>query len=379
MYKVYQVHASAVMRGELQTFDPLTNNHGFECYEAVQMPTYELETAAPACNARPFGPALENKIAPPKFELVFSDDQTITMRIGPDALHAFTASLQVQNMHEAEQVAQESIAVMGKVHHMLERCSEDELRKVDMSSDLNRLSFVVAAEGLRSPEDTFADDVMSKTAASLGENVSAYTVQNLYTSYMQPYYDALQQGEGTPVEKVSRALQIAGANLAESGIAAQDRYTISQFLQNASNMVEGMWQARNENLWQQWQATDIAVEVPAKFSAMFKTSFIEEMNMDLGMENWNGYIPAIYEAASNAASKAMAQARQQGDFDTANMYLHVRQLCDDALENELTGGNKDDAAHHEHDRGYQTYDQAEAAGEVAEDWEEEEHTGPGGI
>lgn len=357
MYRIYSVSAGAIQRDELKTFQPLINSHAYHYVDAHIIPQPDIGYAAPAHNARPFGPELNVRLAPPNFEIVFAGEKPVQLRIGPDLLHPQSEIHHVSDVTEAQTLAETRIDVLRRTNYMLDRCTMNELQQIDMKTSEARLSFLLAAGEPGLTRNTVVEDALTMATRELGRRVSALTIQKLLQNFVSPYFAEINKQAHHIPEDVSRALKIACVQLAESGTNAYDRGAIAEFAQSTEARAEALWQARNAQTWNAWQETPESLSVPATFSAIFKDAFLHEINQSLNDANWAGDMALIYTAAYDAAYRAGEQALQQGDIATTEQYAKVQEQCTAALDIIRQDSDRNaDPVDREYDRGYQTYE-----------------------
>lgn len=357
MYRVYSISAGAIERNELKAFQPLSNSHAYHYVDAHIIPPPDIAHAAPAHNARPFGPELNQRLGPPNFEIVFAGEKPVQLRIGPDILHPQSETHQISDVAEAQHLAETRIDVLRRTNYMLDRCTMNELQQIDMKAPEARLSFLLAAGESGLTRDTVVEDALAMATRELGHQVSALTIQKLLHDFVAPYFTEINKHANHAPEDVFRALKMACVQLAEAGVNAYDRGVIAEFAQSTESRVESLWQKRSDSVWRAWQKTEEALLVPEKFSAVFKDSFLHEITQSLNDANWAGDMALIYTAAYDAAYRAGEQALQQEDVATTEQYAKVQEQCTAALDIIRQDSDRNaDPGEIEHDKGYQTYD-----------------------
>lgn len=357
MYRIYSVTAGAIKRNELKTFQPLINSHEYQYMDAHIIPQPDIKYAAPAHNARPFGPELNVRLAPPNFEIVFAGEKAVQLRIGPDMLHPQSETHQISDITEAQTLAETRIDVLSRANYMLDRCTMNELERIDMKIPEARLSFLLAAGEPGLTRNTIVEDALVMATCELGRQVSALTVQKLLPNFVSPYFAEINKHAHHSSEDVARALKIACVQLAESEVNAYDRGAIAEFSQSIASRTETLWKSRNEKVWKAWQETPESLSVPAKFSAVFQDAFLHEINQCLNDTNWVGDMALIYTAAYDAAYRAGEQALQQEDIATTEQYAKVQEQCTAALDVIRQDSDRNaDPVDREYDRGYQPYE-----------------------
>ena len=384
MYKVYKVSAGAMANGRLQEFDPVKNNFEWDGYTTEMIEAPDMAYGKAPLNAIAFGANLDQRLAPPEFEVVCSGDKAVQLRIGPDALHPNNTTIPIETVYDAQKIANERIDLLRNMNSMLERSPVTERIEIAMTH-ANRVVFRAACGEPGVTENTFTGDVLDTAMKNLGEKLSAYSAQQMYTNFITPYFDALATGEGTLPENAARALTISYTQLACAELTPDDAAIVREELQGVQSMVDALWQARSDKVWKAWQETDTATLVPAEYSATFKTSFLNDVSATLGDNNWEGDMALVYTAAYEAAYRAGEQASHRHAFDVTEKYVTVQQHCIHALDAIRDEAEKAaEAGQREREHGYQKYEnpndpefKTTVDGQEQEDYDEEwNHNGP---
>lgn len=380
MYRQFSIPPSSIINMHLATFNPLTNNQGHPMTESETLPFTPPEAITQtAKNARPYGPNLEMRLTPPTFHVTYQDDKMISMRVGSDALHPQAQTYDVKSLEEFNNIAGMRLNMLGRLNRMMEKCSLEELQQLKFTPT-TRSIYTCALNS--DPEvkqmyantwvpkqlasQTFAASVIRASMEDLGKSVSALTMQCMAKDFVEPYFEALQSGQGSITEKVTRALSYASVKLVMADIHPEDVGDITNFSKAVPAMVEAAWGHRNNEMLTALEDTGLLTMLPEKHSATFKHDYINNANHLLGENTWDGDMITVYRAAESACRAAFHQAMMQGNYDAAGSYVAIQGACVKEI-NSLKNNNKDnenDVIHHEHDRGYQTYDKKEPEQEM---------------
>jgi hypothetical protein len=300
------------------------------------------------------------KIAPPAFEVVYHDMQPVQLRIGPDILHPNCTVHEISDVTDMQAIASTRIDMLRKVNDMLDRCTMNELRQVNIATQEDRLSFALAAGENNFKRDTVVEDALYMAVCQLGHTTSACAIQKLWSNFLTPYVTEIDKHAVHTPEDLTKALKIACVQLSQAGLGAYDKNAVIEFSQSIENRIDNLWQARNQKMLDAWQFTDEARDAPSKFYPIFKETFMREMTQCLQDTNWAGDMALVYTAAYHAAYRAGETALQQEDVATTEQYARLQDRCVAALdairqEDERNAYPVDI----EHDRGYQPYDTPE--------------------
>lgn len=373
MYRQFSISPGSIVNMRLATFNPLTNNQGHPMTESETLPFAPPEAITQtAKNARPYGPNLEMRLTPPTFHITYQDDKIISMRVGPDALHPQAQTYDVKSLEEFNNIAGMRLNMLGKLNKMMEKCSLEELQQLKFTP-ATRSIYTCALNS--DPEikqmyantwtpkqlanQTFATSVIRASMEALSKSVSALTMQCMAKDFVEPYFEALQSGQGSVTEKVTRALSYASVKLAMADIHPEDVGEIANFSKAVPEMVEAVWGQRNNQMLAALEDTGLTTMLPERHSATFKHDYINNANHLLGENTWDGDVSVVYCAAESALRAAFRQAMRHSDYEAAGAYVAIQEACMKQI-NHLKNNNKDnenDVMHHEHDRGYQTYEQ----------------------
>lgn len=331
MYRIYSVSPGQMIHGEFSGFNPLTNNYGYNITECDTIPQPHIAPGQPETNAVPYGQGLAQRIALPNFEVVFDEDKPIQMRVGPDVLHNFNTVIPINNLDKCQDIAEQRIDMLRAANTMLAKCSASELEKINLNDVNTLLSFQLLCIPHSLMLGTFIGTSFDFVANKLHDAISADAAQHFCQHFFIPFMENLKISEGVGPENLSRAIKIACVHFVESGLNAHDRTIVAEFSQMSSQRIETLWQERNDQMWEAWYQTPIAMELPERFSATFKSVFVYDMNQSLNGANWAGDMALVYAAAYEAAYQAGEQAITQDDIETAEKYMHIQQLCTNAL------------------------------------------------
>lgn len=329
MYRTYKVSAGAISRGELREFNPETNSHGYDYVDTSFIQEPNIEAGTPPVNARPYGPNLAQRLAPPNFEVVFSGAQPVELRIGATAL-TDAVRYPVETLTECQQLAEAQIDVLRQANKLLERCTLNEAEKIDFADDITRVAFQMAC-AQNWNKTNFIDTVVSDAFQYFSNTMTGAAMRPMVEHFLQKFITSLETKDGVGPENIARAMKI-GCVEVQPHLNAFDAYQLANFSAGLNERIENLWQQRNDALWQAWSTTDIAATVPAQFSAQFKTAFIHEMSETLNGYNWNGDMALVYNTAYHAAFIAGEKALQMDNMEVAEQYCKVQDACVAALD-----------------------------------------------
>ncbi len=338
MYRTYKVSAGAIARGALTEFNPVTNNHGYAYRDTEYIFEPEIEACAPPLNARPYGPGLTQRLAPPNFEVVFAGDKPVELRIGATALNDVIRR-PVETLTECQQLAEAQIDVLRQANKLLERCTLNEAEKIDFTHDVTRTAFQLAC-AQNWNKTSFIDEVMFDAFHYFSDTMTGAAMRPMAEQFMHKFITSLEVKDGVGPENIVRAMKMGCLEM-HPHLNADDATKLANFSAGLNERVENLWQQRNDALWQEWSDTDIATTVPAEFSAQFKTAFIHDMNETLNGYNWNGDMALVYNAAYNAAYIAGEKAAQMERSDVTEAYRKVQEACVAALDKIREDSEKD--------------------------------------
>lgn len=235
--------------------------------------------------------------------------------------------------------------MMAKINESLSRTPSDFLPLIDFSSPRTRDAFTFAfAENnvirnyyltrMSQPElglNTFSNTVLRETVEFLAKHTSAYTIQTIGQQFIQDYYKALKSGTGDIRNDISRAINIACTSLSYRVIPERDKAVIETVLNGKEGLIDYLWDKRNNELY---SLASGAFDIPEKFSAVFKATYLTEMNNHLKDANEpekHNFRGVVLEMTLKGANQAAATARAQNDIQTALRYDIIRSYCSQEL------------------------------------------------
>ncbi|MBQ8806085.1 MAG: hypothetical protein IJZ68_06330 [Bacteroidaceae bacterium] len=374
MYRTYALSAGAISRKELTEFNPLTNSHGYAYKDTEFVPQPEIEHGNPAVNARPYGPGLAQRLAPPNFEIVFAGDKPVELRIGPTAL-TDTERHPVSTLAQCQSMAEAKIDVLRKANTLLERCTLNEAEQIDFNHEATRAGFLLACE-----QNWFNTSFIATAELDafhyFSETMTGAAMRPMAEHFLTSFITSLDIKDGVGPENIARSLKIACVAM-QPHLNAYDAEALARYSSKLNERVESLWQQRNDTMWNAWQSTDIAAQMPAEFSAQFKTAFLHEMNESLNGVNWNGDMALVYTAAANAAFIAGEKALSVDGvgieyWDVAKQYADIQDACVEALNKIREDTAKDDSFANR-EREIKLFDPEEPNGPSDPSWDD----GPG--